>query len=59
MTNVVRLYHVVAVGELTGTVTCMTRHPVAHGEACTIKKSLMTHPARRLELREVNNGQGG
>lgn len=48
-----RRYHVVAVNARSGEVTCCTRTPVAHKEACEIKRRFSYHPMRHIRLMDT------
>lgn len=50
-----RMYHVVAINEKTGHKTYCTSYPATHDEACTMLSKFASHPARRIQLEEVNN----
>lgn len=49
-----RQYDVVAINEKTGAKTVMTKEPVPHKEAVTIKSKISDNPARRIQLEESN-----
>jgi hypothetical protein len=48
-----RLYHIVAVNERSGAKTYLTRYPMLHSESVTMLRRFSSHPARRVQLEEV------
>jgi len=48
-----RTYHIVAINERTGFRETLTRSPLTHAEACTMKDKFDPHKDVRIQLEEV------
>lgn len=51
-----RMYHIVAINERTRNKEYMTGYAMPHDQACVMLKKISAHPARRVQLEEVEPG---